>query len=145
VFSSGPCTICGRTVHTIERRWRRRWHFCCDDHQRQQQSTYQAAIARQRRAQARGASRPCPECGEFFEPARVDAQFCSARCKQKAYRKRVTLSKLDACNSFEIRNAALAKRLDAKLDAPGIVGKLTSKGLGLADDPLDHVIKGKSA
>lgn len=28
----------------------------------------------------------CIECGNFFEPIRRDAKYCSARCKQRAYR-----------------------------------------------------------
>jgi hypothetical protein len=104
VVWSGPCPVCGRMVHNMERRWRR-WNFCCHDHQRQHQSSYQAGIARQQRAQARGPSRPCAECNEYFEPTRAHAQFCSRRCKQKAYRKRVTLAKCACPYTSGNRNA----------------------------------------
>jgi hypothetical protein len=105
VWSVGECETCGRPVHNTDRRWRL-WSYCCDDCQRRHQSPYRAAIARQRRAEARGPSRPCAACGEPFEPRRADAQFCSVACKQKAYRRRVTLSKSIAGSTFDSRNAA---------------------------------------
>src|SRR5262249_7721198 len=42
---------------------------------------------RARRRDRRG-THDCQMCGETFEPTRTDAKFCSAACKQKAYRKR---------------------------------------------------------
>jgi hypothetical protein len=32
--------------------------------------------------------RTCESCGQTFEPARTDALFCSAACRQRAYRRR---------------------------------------------------------
>jgi hypothetical protein len=33
-------------------------------------------------------TRSCESCGQTFEPARTDALFCSAACRQRAYRRR---------------------------------------------------------
>jgi hypothetical protein len=35
-----------------------------------------------------GSGRNCATCGESFFAARSDAFYCSARCRQKAYRQR---------------------------------------------------------
>ena len=34
----------------------------------------------------------CAHCGGSFIPNRVDARFCSNKCRQRAYRRRVTAS-----------------------------------------------------
>ncbi len=34
----------------------------------------------------------CAHCGGSFIPNRVDARFCSNKCRQREYRKRVTAS-----------------------------------------------------
>ena len=34
----------------------------------------------------------CAQCGGSFIPNRVDARFCGSKCRQAAYRKRVTAS-----------------------------------------------------
>ena len=39
-----------------------------------------------------GVNRTCAHCDETFLPARRDARFCSNRCRQAAYRLRVTAS-----------------------------------------------------
>jgi hypothetical protein len=94
---SGPCVTCGRPIReTAEWTWkpwkhRRRRHYCCDRCRRAGESAYQAEIARQNRAEVRGLSRPCVTCGEHFEPSRNDSQYCSSPCRQKAYRRRVTV------------------------------------------------------
>jgi hypothetical protein len=47
--------------------------------------------------------------GEYFEPRRADSQYCSAACKQKAYRKRaLRLANGEHCLSFESGNADIA-------------------------------------
>jgi hypothetical protein len=84
--SHGPCENCGRLVHETQYR-RRRHHYCCEDCRKQ----HEHALVRRRRAEARGPSRPCTECGEHFAPTRADARFCSARCKQKAWRRALRL------------------------------------------------------
>jgi hypothetical protein len=35
-----------------------------------------------------GTTRPCETCGQSFEATRADAKYCSATCKQAAYRER---------------------------------------------------------
>jgi hypothetical protein len=42
------------------------------------------------RAEARRFDIECAHCGEFFKAARRNALYCSARCGQRAWRKRVT-------------------------------------------------------
>jgi hypothetical protein len=96
VYASGPCECCGRTVHNTEPPSRRKHIYCSDNCKRRHGSDCQSAIARQQRAEARGPTRVCGQCGEHFEPARADARFCSSVCKQRAYRKRVTRSKSKA-------------------------------------------------
>jgi hypothetical protein len=104
VYESRECATCGRPVHNTDRRGRR-WVFCCDQCRAQHQSSRQAAVARERRAEARDVSRPCLECGEHFEPRRADSKYCSPACKQKAYRKRVTDNEYDSRVVFDSRNA----------------------------------------
>jgi hypothetical protein len=95
-YSLGPCANCGRAVNTSEQRWRPRlWSFCSEKCQRLHLSIHQATLARQRRAEARGATRVCADCGEHFEPVRADSLYCSGACRQKAYRKRVTVAKVN--------------------------------------------------
>jgi endogenous inhibitor of DNA gyrase (YacG/DUF329 family) len=103
VTYSGNCVACGRPVHQTD--WRRvRHHYCSDRCRNAHSPGYQAGLARQARAEARGPSRPCSECGEHFEPRRSDARFCSPRCKQKAYRKRVTDNNSAAGRVIDSRN-----------------------------------------
>jgi hypothetical protein len=104
VWSHGPCENCQRPVYESQRR-KRRHHYCCEDCREKHQLLAIHALARQRRTEARGSSRPCQECGERFEPARADAKFCSARCKQKAWRRTLRLSKDGHCPPFGSRNA----------------------------------------
>ena len=79
-----PCIVCGRKfawIGGIGAR-RPRLHICS------------AACARERRNQARRvgrAERECAECGKAFVPKRADALVCSAACRQRAYRERMSL------------------------------------------------------
>lgn len=41
---------------------------------------------------SRGRTLICAACGEAFRPVRTDARFCSAACKQRAYRKRLSVT-----------------------------------------------------
>jgi hypothetical protein len=92
VCSSDPCEGCGRIVHNTE--WGKRAHiYCSEVCAKKCEVRRHSGIARERRAEARGSTRVCAECGDHFEPARADTRFCSGVCKQRAYRKRVTLSK----------------------------------------------------
>lgn len=78
-----PCDQCGRPVHWSGRR-RFPMHFVC-------------SWGCQRRAwwgKSRYVPRPapkgraCADCGKRFYPKRTDARFCSAACRQRAYRER---------------------------------------------------------
>jgi hypothetical protein len=102
-----PCETCGRPVHYA----RDVVHtFCSLDCK----LTAIEAKAKAKRREARGETRECLECNETFEPRRADAKFCSGACKQRAHRKRVTLSKCPARKRTESRNAVtLSKCHDA--------------------------------
>ena len=104
VRSSGPCEGCGRMVHNTEGSIMRRRFHCSEACK----ARYQSALARERRASARGPSRACAECGEPFEPRRAAARFCCAACKQKAHRKRVTVSEGLPGKTFDSRNGGRA-------------------------------------
>jgi hypothetical protein len=43
---------------------------------------------RSERLEEKRAGTECQECGDTFTPDRSDAKYCSAACKQRAYRKR---------------------------------------------------------
>ena len=49
---------------------------------------YEGARAKRRRLIARGINRTCEHCGETFKPARSDARYCGAACRQAAWRRR---------------------------------------------------------
>lgn len=105
-FLLGPCDSCGREVNTSEQRCgrHRQWVFCSEACQRRHLSIHYAALARQQRAEARGATRVCADCGEHFEPVRADSLYCSGACRQKAYRKRVTVAKETRINIEQLRS-----------------------------------------
>ena len=86
-FEAEPCEHCGRLVYYTEWHLGRRRVFCCEKCPKAHHSARLAARARQRRAEARGPSRPCAACGQNFEPSRAEARFCSGTCRQRAYRK----------------------------------------------------------
>jgi hypothetical protein len=44
---------------------------------------------RNERAAAARAGRECQECGREFDAVRSDQRYCSAACKQRAYRQRL--------------------------------------------------------
>jgi hypothetical protein len=101
------CECCGREVnYRIDGRRHRRT-FCCERCATIILVAEANAKARRRRAEKRGATSTCPACGETFEPGRADAKFCSAACKQKAYRRRVTDNKWGVGDAFKSRNGAL--------------------------------------
>ena len=89
-----PCEGCGRLVHKEKPRIRERtlWEdfhdikrhsFCCEVCRHKAVTK----AVRERRAESRGTYQ-CEACGKSFRPTRTDAKFCSAGCKQHAYRKR---------------------------------------------------------
>jgi hypothetical protein len=96
-----PCEGCGRTVHTEWSRRLCRRTFCCEVCE----VKARCGEARDKRRQARGATRVCEQCGETFELTRSDARYCSGPCKQVAYRLRVTDSKRLRVSTFDTRNA----------------------------------------
>ena len=116
VVSSGRCEGCSRMVHNTE--GYREHIYCSEVCATKCEVRRHSGIARERRAEARGPTRACAECGDQFEPARADTRFCSGVCKQRAYRKRVTLSKKDKCYLLESRNADGCKS-DATAPAAG--------------------------
>ena len=90
LISRNACAACGRTITglfgkpdplpaTTMRRWRGYCAPCADD--------AEPGRLRDLRRQAR-ADRECEGCGGTFTPVRSDGRYCSAACRQKAYRQR---------------------------------------------------------
>lgn len=86
----GTCS-CGRSVYS--RRHQSRGHldgyrytyqraYCCDDHRAEQVNAARRAARERRRRTV------CTVCGDTFTPPRSDGRYCSAACRQKAYRRR---------------------------------------------------------
>jgi hypothetical protein len=74
------CGGCGRRMVTVAKlRLSQRWPVACSDRCAQR--------IRREHTHTRSITRTCP-CGKTFKPKRSDALFCSAACKQKAYRRR---------------------------------------------------------
>jgi hypothetical protein len=71
------CGWCGRPVRGGIPSYSLR--FCCDD------CVHEDEKARRRVVHE---PRACTECGQLFTPARADAEYHSAACKQRAYRRR---------------------------------------------------------
>jgi endogenous inhibitor of DNA gyrase (YacG/DUF329 family) len=123
VKQTGKCAACGRKVHQTD--WLNYRYFYCSELCRQKhQPGFQAALTREARARKRGASRVCAQCGKQFAPKRNDARFCSAPCKQKAYRKRVTANKKPRAGRIGTRNAVTANKKRAD---PGIANRNARK------------------
>ena len=79
-----PCQVCERPVHFVCARRRRRHVFCSAFCERQHYAKQQ----RDKRIAAR--QKHCATCGNGFEATRSDGEYCSGRCRQRAYRQRVT-------------------------------------------------------
>ena len=104
--SPHPCAGCGRPVHLptpTTFTWQSSRVLCCEccGHKAR------AATERADRAKKRG-TRDCGCCRKTFTPARADAKFCSAACKQKAHRRRVTDNEGAARQRRNSRNARVA-------------------------------------
>ena len=67
------CEYCDRPIR----------HYCS----RECQNDAAGERRKQRRALKRK-PKPCAMCGQLFKPRRMDSQYCSAACKQAAYRRR---------------------------------------------------------
>ena len=76
-----PCIGCGRIVIDCGSYWE---PTHCNDWYR---LDYYRTEAKKERALARG-KRACAARGQSFTSKRTDSKYCSAACKQKAYRKR---------------------------------------------------------
>ncbi|MGI8556855.1 MAG: hypothetical protein ACR2ND_00855 [Solirubrobacteraceae bacterium] len=85
-----PCEVCGHGVAWLVYRRRSRAHVCsydCDTERRNR-----------RRRIVRDPS-VCPVCGEPFTPARSDAVTCSARCRQRLRRSRLSVEGIRVTDS----------------------------------------------
>ena len=81
-----PCAVCERPVVLNSRR-RRPKHVVCGNRCRA------TVYARQRRPRRKARlEQNCATCSERFVPARSHGTYCSAACRQKAYRRRIALS-----------------------------------------------------
>ena len=87
-----PCEGCGRPVIDRENGgYVQRRHITCGEPACQRAIRAAATRARRRRE-----PRDCTVCGTTFEPARSHALFCSAPCRQRAYRQRLGASRVRA-------------------------------------------------
>ncbi len=113
-----PCGYCERPVHHLANKRTHKDTFCCDDCQVKARTK----VMHERRVAARG-TRTCATCDEVFEPARADAKFCSVKCKQVAYRRRVTGANCQAVATIPIRNTtdAHSSVMDANWELRGAI------------------------
>ena len=85
------CPYCGNAFYTCNNR-----QIYCPDTFIGTSCAVKANQARQKayRAEERKSTlqKTCAVCGRTFTAKKVDALYCSAACKQKAYRRRVTNS-----------------------------------------------------
>jgi hypothetical protein len=56
------------------------------------QETEQARRCREHTPQVNGHGAPCAHCGAAFTPFRSDMKYCSVRCRQAAYHRRLMLA-----------------------------------------------------
>ena len=75
------CEHCGRAVITQADRYLPKHAVCSGACWRHLDNARQ-------RARWKLSPRSCGACGSEFMPKRTDAEYCSAKCKQKAYRDR---------------------------------------------------------
>ena len=81
-----PCDVCNRDVHYPCQRTYRKHLFCSEVCSKRHWANYQ----RDKRLREREVTcrKECGECSTSFTALRSDAKYCSAACKQKAYRQR---------------------------------------------------------
>jgi len=76
-YSLKKCAVCGRFMKEWDH------HAYCS-----QRCINDAYMARRRRRHEQELKKQCVVCGVIFTAKRKDAQYCSAACKQAAYRRR---------------------------------------------------------
>jgi hypothetical protein len=87
-YAARPCEGCGRAVYENPGSWYRPRRipsraYCCI----RCRWAAQARRRSERRAERRS-HRRCRSCGEPFQPGHLWARYCSAACRQRAYRQR---------------------------------------------------------
>ena len=80
-----PCAHCGRQVR-ISKRYKLRLIVCSP-------ACRVAIYAAQTKLRRAHSPQPCMVCEKSFTPKRTDSRYCSAACKQKAYRRRANVSR----------------------------------------------------
>ena len=85
---SYPCKDCADTIplhycDACSAEWDRRRQ---KEHDRETSSQRAWYARRRKRALAKRPAKHCASCGKQFDPKRADAQFCSARCRQRTHR-----------------------------------------------------------
>jgi hypothetical protein len=80
-----PCRMCQRPVFHDLRRREPKYIVCSPECRSAVYDEYRASVRAARRP-----PRPCEHCGTMFIPAKAHAKFCSAACKQRAYRLRLS-------------------------------------------------------
>ena len=85
-YNEGKCKTCDRDVYFPWDRVYRRHVFCSEDCSKRHWANYR----REKRLSERQKTcqKECGECEKSFTAPRSDTKFCSAACKQKAYRVR---------------------------------------------------------
>jgi hypothetical protein len=101
-----PCPICARPMYFS--RYVERAVPCS------YQCAYRRKVGMQKaKRRVQHETIACAKCGEMFEPTRSDAEFCSPRCRQKAYRKRKAVTVKDFSEVSEKSVSRNAKAVTA--------------------------------
>jgi hypothetical protein len=105
-----PCELCCDTVpffycNHCKAEWERRREV-----ERDAERVKRRRQASRRRERKRMMTRaiPCAGCDDLFKPPRKDARYCSAACRQRAHRQRVTVQTSPRVGNIESRNDARA-------------------------------------
>ena len=78
------CPYCGKVFYTRNKR-----QIYCPDTGCGSSCALKANKERRKELHAEECQKTCIVCGHTFTAKKVDALYCSAACKQKAYRRRV--------------------------------------------------------
>lgn len=74
--------------------------FLCAECAVKERRDWRNARLHRRRSCDRGESRACPVCADDFRPTRADSRYCSAACRQRAYRLRGVAGLVVAADSM---------------------------------------------
>jgi hypothetical protein len=86
-YPAKPCSHCGRPVF-VDRYRRGLRYFVCGDECRVAIYNANARKSAKQKAPRIVPQKRCAKCDELFTPSRSDAEYCSSKCRQSAYRGR---------------------------------------------------------